>query len=144
MIRNSSRIKRSRKNESVEDPHELLLSLVDMGSIDTEEALIACVSEMSDAECKRILNSLTLPAAAEEVEDDMAMDDDMVIDVDEEPEDYEDDDESEEPEEDDDSEDEDSDEGEAEEGVDLESRLRNLERRIHSNESRIRNRRARH
>ena len=41
------------KNESVEDPHELLLSLVDLGSLDAEEALLACVREMSDAECKR-------------------------------------------------------------------------------------------
>lgn len=59
------------KNESVEDPHELLLSLVDLGSLDAEEALLACVREMSDAECKRVLGSLSLPLGTEEVEDDM-------------------------------------------------------------------------
>lgn len=62
---------RSFKNESVEDPHELLLSLVDLGSLDAEEALLACVREMSDAECKRVLSSLSLPLGTEEVEDDM-------------------------------------------------------------------------
>ena len=60
----------TKKNESlVEDPHELLLSLVDMGSLDVEDALLACVSEMSDAECKRVLNSLSLPECCDEVED---------------------------------------------------------------------------
>ena len=62
------------KNESVEDPHELLLSLVDLGSLDAEEALLACVREMSDAECKRVLGSLSLPSGVEEVEDDMGGD----------------------------------------------------------------------
>ncbi len=62
---------RSFKNESVEDPRELLLSLVDLGSLDAEEALLACVKEMSDAECKRVLGSLSLPTGVEEVEDDM-------------------------------------------------------------------------
>lgn len=72
------------KNESVEDPHELLLSLVDLGSLDAEEALLACVREMSDAECKRVLSSLSLPLGTEEVEDDMDGDlvplDDEIID----------------------------------------------------------------
>lgn len=72
------------KNESVEDPHELLLSLVDLGSLDAEEALLACVREMSDAECKRVLGSLSLPSGVEEVEDDMDGDlvplDDEIID----------------------------------------------------------------
>lgn len=72
------------KNESVEDPHELLLSLVDLGSLDAEEALLACVREMSDAECKRVLGSLSLPSGVEEVEDDMSGDlvqlDDEIID----------------------------------------------------------------
>ena len=54
-----------RKNESVEDPHELLLSLVDMGSLDADEALLACVQEMSDAECKRVLGSLSLPSCCD-------------------------------------------------------------------------------
>jgi hypothetical protein len=62
---------RSFKNESVEDPHELLLSLVDMGSLDVEDALLACVTEMSDAECKRVLNSLSLPECCDEVEDEV-------------------------------------------------------------------------
>ena len=61
--RNSSR---RFKNESVEDPHELLLSLVDLGSIKADEALLACVTEMSDAECKRVLNSLQLPECCDE------------------------------------------------------------------------------
>lgn len=75
------------KNESVEDPHELLLSLVDLGSLDAEEALLACVREMSDAECKRVLSSLSLPLGTEEVEvaepevdDDLAMLDDDTAD----------------------------------------------------------------
>lgn len=54
-----------RKCESVEDPRELFLSLVDMGSIDIEDAFLACVREMSDAECKRILNSISLPTGTE-------------------------------------------------------------------------------
>jgi hypothetical protein len=50
------------KNEQlVDDPRELLLSLVDMGSLDIEDALMACVKEMSDAECKRVLSGLSLP-----------------------------------------------------------------------------------
>lgn len=62
---------RSFKNESVENPHELLLSLVDLGSLDAEEVLLACVKEMSDAECKRVLGLLSLPSGVEEVEDNM-------------------------------------------------------------------------
>ena len=71
MIRNKSRkfINKKCKNESVEDPHELILSLVDMGSLDADEALLACVTEMSDAECKRVLSSLSLPDCCDEVED---------------------------------------------------------------------------
>lgn len=66
------RVSFKRKNESlVEDPHELLLSLVDMGSLDVEDALLACVTEMSDAECKRVLNSLSLPECCDEVEDEV-------------------------------------------------------------------------
>src|SRR5574344_2207002 len=61
------------KNESVEDPHELLLSLVDLGSLDAEEALLACVTEMSDAECKRVLSSLSLPDCCDEVDDEMSI-----------------------------------------------------------------------
>lgn len=62
-------VRRNRKNEEfVSDPHELLLSLVDMGSLDVDEALLACVTEMSDAECKRVLNSLSLPACCDDAE----------------------------------------------------------------------------
>lgn len=61
-INTNKLITAKRKNESVEDPHELLLSLVDMGSLDADEALLACVQEMSDAECKRVLGSLSLPS----------------------------------------------------------------------------------
>lgn len=60
---------RSFKNESVEDPRELLLSLVDLGSLDADEALLACVKAMSDAECKRVLGSLSLPNCCDEVEE---------------------------------------------------------------------------
>lgn len=63
-----------RKNESVEDPHELLLSLVDMGSLDTDEALLACVQEMSDAECKRVLSSLSLQSYCDDC-DEVAVED---------------------------------------------------------------------
>lgn len=73
---------RSFKNESVEDPHELLLSLVDLGSLDADEALLACVREMSDAECKRVLSSLSLPLGTEEVEveePEVDDDDDLVM-----------------------------------------------------------------
>lgn len=76
---------RSFKNESVEDPHELLLSLVDLGSLDAEEALLACVREMSDAECKRVLSSLSLPLGTEEVEveepevEEPEVDDDLIM-----------------------------------------------------------------
>lgn len=63
------RISRKRRFESlVQDPHDLILSLVDFGSLDVEDALIACVKEMSDAECKRVLNSLSLPECCEEPE----------------------------------------------------------------------------
>ena len=84
MKRFRNRKVRSFKNESVEDPHELLLSLVDLGSLDADEALLACVREMSDAECKRVLGSLSLPSGVEEVEDDIDGDlvplDDEIID----------------------------------------------------------------
>ena len=69
---------KSTKNESVDDPHELLLSLVDMGSLDIEEVLLACVKEMSDSECKRVLSGLSLPNCCDiEDEPDTDMTDDM-------------------------------------------------------------------
>ena len=63
--------------ESVKDPHELILSLVDFGSIDADDMLVACVSEMSDAECKRVLHQLDLVP-----EDDTEIDDTELDDVD--------------------------------------------------------------
>lgn len=119
------------KNESVEDPHELLLSLVDLGSLDAEEALLACVTEMSDAECKRVLSSLSLPDCCDEVDDEMSIEvDEPSTDV-EFPSDEDDTDEVEFT--DDTSEDDDED------AVELESRIRRLERNLRS-ESMNRNR----
>ena len=122
------------KNEQlVDDPHELLLSLVDMGSLDIEDALMACVKEMSDAECKRVLSGLSLPnccdmeepeaeeAPAEEVQEEPEQEDaseePVVVDelVDEEP--------------------------EVDEEVELEARIRRLEKLLAKesmNRSRIR------
>ena len=71
--------RKSLKTESVEDPRKLLLSLVDFGTLDVDELLLACVSEMSDAECKRVLNSLSLPQydlEDEDCEDDECDDED--------------------------------------------------------------------
>ena len=131
MKRFRNRKVRSFKNESVEDPHELLLSLVDLGSLDAEEALLACVREMSDAECKRVLSSLSLPDCCDEVDDEMSVEvDEPSTDV-EFPSDEEDD--AEEVDiEDDTPEDED-------EEVEVESRIRRLERKLRS-ESMNRNR----
>ncbi len=61
MMRKIFNRRKSLKAESVEDPRTLLLSLVDFGTLDVDELLLACVSEMSDTECKRVLNSLSLP-----------------------------------------------------------------------------------
>lgn len=106
------------KNESVEDPHELLLSLVDLGSLDAEEALLACVREMSDAECKRVLSSLSLPDCCDEVDDEMSVEvDEPSTDV-EFPSDEEDEDDDE------------DDTPEDEEEIELESRIRHLERKL--------------
>ena len=88
-------MKKEVKNEElVTDPRELLLSLVDMGSLDIEDALMACVKEMSDSECKRVLSGLSLPnccdmeddaeAVAEEpAEDEFPSDDEAEEDSDE-------------------------------------------------------------
>ena len=125
--------RRNTKNEElVSDPHELLLSLVDLGSIDCEDALLACVTEMSDAECKRVLSSLSLPDCCDETEDEI--EDDL---VDEEPEDLEDD------EDDDDlnpvaDEIVDVDASDDEELSQEESRCRNLESRIKQLERKLR------
>ena len=131
MTRNTSRRFTRKKNESVEDPHELLLSLVDLGSLDAEEALLACVNEMSDAECKRVLSSLSLPDCCDDVDDEMSVEVDEPSDDVEFPSD-EDDDAEEVDIEDDMPEDED-------EEVEVESRIRRLERKLRS-ESMNRNR----
>ena len=131
MIKNNPRKFIRKKNESVEDPHELLLSLVDLGSLDAEEALIACVTEMSDAECKRVLSSLSLPGCCDEVDDEMS------VEVDEPSTDVE------FPSDEDDAEEvaitDDMPEDEDEDAVELESRIRRLKRSIRS-ESMNRNR----
>ena len=131
MIKNNSRKFTRKKNESVEDPHELLLSLVDLGSLDAEEALLACVTEMSDAECKRVLSSLSLPDCCDEVDDEMS------VEVDEPSTDVE------FPSDEDDAEEvditDDTPEDEDEDAVELESRIRRLERSLRS-ESMNRNR----
>lgn len=114
--------------ESVKDPHELILSLVDFGSIDADDMLVACVSEMSDAECKRVLHQLDLVPEddADDVEiDDVEIDDtESDIDNDIEIDDVEIDDE-------DDDEGEDDDDKNDETEVELESRIRKLERRLY-------------
>ena len=132
--------RRNTKNEElVSDPHELLLSLVDLGSIDCEDALLACVTEMSDAECKRVLSSLSLPDCCDDAEDE---DDDDDL-VDEEPEDLEDEESESDIEDDDlnpvadeivDVDDSDDEELSQEESRcrDLESRIKQLERKIRS------------
>ena len=131
MIKNNTRKFTRKKNESVEDPHELLLSLVDLGSLDAEEALLACVTEMSDAECKRVLSSLSLPDCCDKVDDEMS------IEVDEPSTDVE------FPSDEDDAEEvditDDTPEDEDEDAVELESRIRRLERSLRS-ESMNRNR----
>ena len=131
MIKNNTRKFTRKKNESVEDPHELLLSLVDLGSLDAEEALLACVTETSDAECKRVLSSLSLPDCCDEVDDEMS------IEVDEPSTDVE------FPSDEDDADEvditDDTPEDEDEDAVELESRIRRLERSLRS-ESMNRNR----
>lgn len=131
MIKNNTRKFTRKKNESVEDPHELLLSLVDLGSLDAEEALLACVTEMSDAECKRVLSSLSLPDCCDEVDDETSIEvDEPSTDV-EFPSDEDDADEAELSD--------DTPEDEDEDAVELESRIRRLERSLRS-ESMNRNR----
>ena len=109
--------------ESVKDPHELILSLVDFGSIDADDMLVACVSEMSDAECKRVLHQLDLVPEDDTEIDDVEIDDtESDIDNDIEIDDVEIDDKDI-----DDNEDDKNDETE----VELESRIRKLERRLY-------------
>ena len=114
--------------ESVKDPHELILSLVDFGSIDADDMLVACVSEMSDAECKRVLHQLDLvqedDAEINDAEiDDTEIDDVATPDID--------DVEIDDAEIDDKDLDEDDDDKNDETEVELESRIRKLERRLY-------------
>ena len=114
--------------ESVKDPHELILSLVDFGSIDADDMLVACVSEMSDAECKRVLHQLDLVPEDDTEIDDTELDDvDVTPDIDDvEIDDVEIDDE-------DDKNDKNDDDDDKNDGaeVELESRIRKLERRLY-------------
>ena len=109
--------------ESVKDPHELILSLVDFGSIDADDMLVACVSEMSDAECKRVLHQLDLVPEDDAEIDDTELDDVVTPDIDDVEIDDKDLDE-------DDTEKEDDDKNDETE-VELESRIRKLERRLY-------------
>ena len=115
--------------ESVKDPHELILSLVDFGSIDADDMLVACVSEMSDAECKRVLHQLDLVPEDDAKIDDAEIDDtESDIDNDIEIDDVEiDDKDIDDEDENDDDDDAKNDEAE----VELESRIRKLERRLY-------------
>ena len=109
--------------ESVKDPHELILSLVDFGSIDADDMLVACVSEMSDAECKRVLHQLDLVPEDDAEIDDTEIDDVATPDID----DVEIDDKDIDDEDENDDDDDKNDETE----VELESRIRKLERRLY-------------
>lgn len=113
--------------ESVKDPHELILSLVDFGSIDADDMLVACVSEMSDAECKRVLHQLDLvpESDADDVEIDDAEIDDTESDIDN---DIEVDDIAID---DDENNDDEVDDKDDKSDVELESRIRKLERRLY-------------
>lgn len=124
--------------ESVKDPHELILSLVDFGSIDADDMLVACVSEMSDAECKRVLHQLDLvpeddadDAEIDDVEiDDTESDIDNDIEIDDVEINDKDIDDEDDDDDDDDDDDEDDDKNDETE-VELESRIRKLERRLY-------------
>lgn len=72
----------NRKFESIEDPREVLLSLVDLGSADIEDVLLACVQTMSDREVKNVLNQFTLCSAEDEFDSEDSADeiDDAIID----------------------------------------------------------------
>ena len=113
--------------ESVKDPHELILSLVDFGSIDADDMLVACVSEMSDAECKRVLHQLDLVPEDDAEIDDVEIDDtesDIDNDIEIDDKDLDEDDDV------DDVDDDDDDKNDETE-VELESRIRKLERRLY-------------
>lgn len=117
-------------NESVDDPRELLLSLVDLGSIDADEMLLSCVAEMSDAECKRVLSSLSLPSCTDmecDDEEDTEPSDDMMVEFPE--------DDAEDADEEDDvvlSDEGDSDMSDESDDAELEARIRRLENSLRS------------
>lgn len=119
--------------ESVKDPHELILSLVDFGSIDADDMLVACVSEMSDAECKRVLHQLDLVPEDDTEIDDVEIDDtESDIDNDIEIDDVEiDDKDIDDEDEDDDDEDDKNNDKTDDTEVELESRIHKLERRLY-------------
>ena len=117
--------------ESVKDPHELILSLVDFGSIDADDMLVACVSEMSDAECKRVLHQLDLVREDNAEIDDAELDDVATPDIDDVEIDDTEIDDKDPDEDDDDDDDEDDDDKNDETEVELESRIRKLERRLY-------------
>ena len=122
--------------ESVKDPHELILSLVDFGSIDADDMLVACVSEMSDAECKRVLHQLDLvPEDDAEIDDaeidDAEIDDVEIDDVEIDDAEIDDKDLDEDDDDDDDDDDKNDDDKNDETEVELESRIRKLERRLY-------------
>ena len=125
--------------ESVKDPHELILSLVDFGSIDADDMLVACVSEMSDAECKRVLHQLDLVPEDDAEIDDAELDDVVTPDIGDveindaeiDDKDLDEDDDVDDAEIDDKDLDEDDDAKNDETEVELESRIRKLERRLY-------------
>ena len=117
--------------ESVKDPHELILSLVDFGSIDADDMLVACVSEMSDAECKRVLHQLDLVPEDDAEIDDTEIDDVATPDIDDVEIDDAEIDDKDLDEIDDKDLDEDDDAKNDETEVELESRIRKLERRLY-------------
>ena len=125
MIKSNKSRNIRRMVESVKDPHELILSLVDFGSIDADDMLVACVSEMSDAECKRVLHQLDLVP-----EDDAEIDDVATPDIDDVEIDDAEIDDAEIDDEDDDDDEDDGDKNDETE-VELESRIRKLERRLY-------------
>lgn len=114
--------------ESVKDPHELILSLVDFGSIDADDMLVACVSEMSDAECKRVLHQLDLVPEDDTEIDDTEIDD---VEIDDTESDIDNDNDIEIDDKDLDDEDDNEDDKNDETEVELESRIRKLERRLY-------------
>ena len=121
--------------ESVKDPHELILSLVDFGSIDADDMLVACVSEMSDAECKRVLHQLDLVQEDDAEIDDTELSDVVTPDIDNDIEiddvEIDDKDLDEDDKDLDEDDDEDDDDKNDETEVELESRIRKLERRLY-------------